>query len=129
IVTARGLSTTGSAITAAAEKLEVFQDNLHAAALLSAGLVLPLVEPEAAFDEERTTLGAVLRNRLTLTTPRFDIDEGGFLTRLTRLVLERAIDGQTELADGRALGRAPQSGVARQVADEEAAVEIGHGRR
>ena len=44
------------------------------------------------------------------------------------LVLELAVDREAELADGRALRRDPQLGIAREVADEEDFVEVGHGR-
>jgi hypothetical protein len=43
------------------------------------------------------------------------------------LVLELAVDRQAELADGGALRRDPELGIARQVADQENFVEIGHG--
>src|SRR5690606_28032334 len=121
LVAAGGVAaaTARRAAFAAAEELEVLEDNLQLAALLAGGLVVPLVETETALDEEGASLGAVFADEFALFTPGFDIDEGGLLASLAALVLEGARDGEAELADGGALGRDADFGVAGQVADEK----------
>jgi hypothetical protein len=67
--------------------LDVVQHDLELAALLAGGLVLPLVELQAALDEERAALGAVLGDDLALLSPGLDVDERRLLAGLAALVL------------------------------------------
>ena len=78
-------------------------------------------------DEERTALGAILGDVLAGFAPGFDVDVGHLFAVGAGFVAELAVHGQAELADGGALRRDPEFGIARQVADEHDFVEIGHG--
>jgi hypothetical protein len=121
----------GSAATfaafAAAEELEVLEDNFHFAAFLTGRLVVPSVELEAAFDEERTALGQILGDGFALFAPGLDIDKGRLIAGGAGLVLELAVNRESELADGGALRRDPEFRITRQVANEHYFVEGGHG--
>src|SRR6267378_493220 len=63
----------GAVAAAAAEELEIVTDHFHATALFLGGLVLPLVEAQAAFDEKRAALGAILGDVLAGLAPGLDV--------------------------------------------------------
>src|SRR5688572_13024841 len=84
-----GRSTAARAATAAvAEKLELLEDDLHAAAFFLRVFVLPLIEPQASFDEQRPALGDILRDGFALFAPGLDVDVDDLLAALARLHLE-----------------------------------------
>ena len=109
-------------VTAATNKLEVLEDDRQTIALLTGGFVFPGVKPEAAFNEERTTFGAILGNDFALAAPCFHVDKRGLFALLTGAVFKRAVNRQTELADRRTLRRDPEFRVASEVSDEEDAI-------
>jgi hypothetical protein len=119
----------GAGAAARGEELHVIEDDLEFAAFLSALLVFPLVEFETAFNHGGAAFGKVFGDELALFTPSLDVDEGRLVPRSARLVLELTVHSQTELADGRALGRDPQFGVTGKISNKKYFVEICHGTR
>src|SRR6185369_2349574 len=117
-------ATTAPAVT---EKLEIFEHNLHPAALLLCVLVFPLVEPQTAFDEQWAPFGAILRDRLALLTPRLDVDVDHLFPAFAGLHLELTVDRQRELANRRAFRRNAQLGIAREIPHQQDFVERRHG--
>src|SRR5688572_33433978 len=91
-----------------ADELEVLDDHRQLAALALAHLVVPRVVLEAALDEERLALGAVLGDRLGLAAEGGAVDERRLLLVLARRGAVAAVAGEAELRDDR---------VARQVLD------------
>ena len=75
-------------------------------------LVLPLVEFEAAFHQERTPLLHVLGHNLGLPAKGVHINKRHLFFGLASLALPFPIDGKTEGGDGCAFGRVAQFGVA-----------------
>jgi len=71
---------TAAAFRAATEELEIFANDLHAAALLATGFVFPSVHAQAAFDIEWAAFFGVFAGDFGEAAPELDIDEGGFLT-------------------------------------------------
>ena len=70
----------GLAEIAAAEELKAFEDDAELAAFLAGLFVIPLIEPEPAFHEERAALFHVLRQRLGLAAKRaLDLAGSAFL--------------------------------------------------
>src|SRR5207237_429708 len=91
-------ASTGTAV-AAAEELEVLDDDRQLAALPAALLVFPTVELETSFDEKRTALLAVLVDHLGLSSERGAVDEGGFLAVFALRRFPLPIGRETELDD------------------------------
>ena len=91
------------AAIAAVEELKALQHHAEFAALLAGLLVVPLVEPQAAFHQDRAALLQVLANGLRLPAKGVDINKGDFFLGLAGLGLPRAIDRQADLGDGHAL--------------------------
>jgi catechol 2,3-dioxygenase-like lactoylglutathione lyase family enzyme len=108
------------------EELEVLDDDAHLGAF-AAVLGLPLVEFQAAFDEEGVAFFLVLGEDFGSFAVAGAIDESGFFFFDAVLPSPSAVDGQAELADlGLGGGDDGDLGVARHVADEHDFVEVGH---
>ena len=75
---------------------------------------------------DRAALGEVLRAALGLVAQDGDAEVVRLVGPLAGLVLAAAVHGDAQAADGGAARRVPQLGVARQVADEDDAVDVGH---
>src|SRR5262249_16835549 len=90
-------------------------------------LRLPLAPLEAPVDRDRAALREVLGAVLALVAPDGDVEVVRLLGPFTGgAVLAARIDGQPEAADGGPAWRVPELGVARQVSDEDDAVDVGH---
>jgi len=81
----------------ATDEGEVLEDDAEARTLLAGLLVFPLVELEAAFDEDAGALAAVLGDDLGLLAVALDVDVGDFLALLAFLGGVGAVDGEGEL--------------------------------
>src|SRR6266508_791872 len=115
----------GLGVAAAAEELDRIGDDLDGLAL-RAVLRLPLAPLQAPVDPHRASLGEVLRAVLPLVTPDGDVEVVGLLAPFAgRRVLAPRVDGQAQAANGCPARRVPQLGVARQVSDEDDAVDVG----
>ena len=115
------------AVAAAAEELDAVGDDLDRLAL-GAVLGLPLAPVEAAVDPDRAALGEVLRAALGLVAPDGDVEVVRLVGPLAgHCVLAARVHGDAELAHGGPARGVAQLGVARQVADEDDAVDVaGH---
>ncbi len=124
--TASTAVTTLAGGAAAVEELEVFDDDAHLGAF-RAVLGFPLIEFEAAFDEERVALLFVLGEDFGGFSEAGAIDEGGFLFFDAVLAGPGAIDGEAEVADSGLVRHVLEFEVARDVAHQQDLVQIGHG--
>src|SRR5579871_540709 len=111
------------AVAAAAEELDALGDDLDGLALYA--VLLPLPPVEAAVDRDGPALAQILGAALRLVAEDRDTEEVRLVDPVAGLVAAPAVDGDAEVADGRAAGRVAQFGVARQVADEHDAVDVG----
>ena len=115
---------------AAAEELDAVGDDLDGLALAAAVLRLPLAPVEPAVDRDGAALGEVLRAALGLVAEDGDAEVVRLVGPLPGVaVLAARVDGDPQAADGRAARRVPELWVARQVADEHDAIDVGHGLR
>ena len=78
--------------------------------------VLPGIEFQAAFDQQRAALAHVLGDDFRLAAPGFDVNKTDFFLGLAGFGFPGAVDRQADLGDGRSLGRVAQFRIARQVA-------------
>src|SRR5262249_13431538 len=114
------------AVTAAAEELHGLGDDLDGLALRPV-LRLPPAPRPPPVDPDRPALGQVLRAALALVAPDGDVEVVRLVRPLAgRAVLLARVDGDPQLADGGAARRVAQLGVAREVPDEDDAVDVGH---
>src|SRR5687767_12121724 len=123
-------TTTAAAFTAtavaAADELEVLDHDGQLAALPAALLVLPGVELEPAFDEDRLALLEVLVDDLGLLPERGHVDKRDFFLVLAVGGSKLTVAGDAELDDGRLARQVFQLRVARQVSHQQDLVEAGH---
>src|ERR1700751_4607105 len=112
------------AVAAAAQELDTLGHDLDGLALRSV-LSLPLAPVEPAVDRDRAALAQVLRAALGLVAEDRDPEVVGLVDPLARLVAPPSVDGDAEVADGRAARRVPQLRVPRQVPDQYDAVDVG----
>ncbi len=112
---------------AAAEELDAVGVDAEAAPLL-AFLGLPLVELEAALDEDRGALGQKFLGGLGLAAPGHHIDVADLFLDLSVLGLVGAVERHRQVADGGSLGRVAHFGVPGQVPDEHDFIQVGHGK-
>src|SRR5207237_1037712 len=82
---------------------------------LAAVLRLPFTPIEAAVDAHGAALGEVLRATLALVAPDRDVEVVGLVAPVSLRVLLARVDGDPQLADGRAAGGVPQLGILRQI--------------
>src|ERR1044071_1666734 len=115
------------AVASAAEELDRVGDDLDRLAL-RAVLRLVLAPVQATVDGHRPSLGEVLRAALALVAPDRDVEVVGLLAPLAGGgVLAARVDGETQAAHGRPARGMAELGVARQVSDEDDAVDAcGH---
>src|SRR5438309_1491952 len=111
------------AVAPAAEELDALGDDLDGLALASV-LGLPLAPVEPAVDRDRAALAQVLGAALGLVAEDRDPEEVRLVDPLPRLVPPPSVDGDAEVANGRAARRVPQLGVPRQVPDPYDAVAV-----
>src|ERR1700712_5007036 len=103
---AAGLTAAAVVVVAAAQELDGVGDDLDLGAVLARLLVLPLRPLEAAVARDRTALGQVPRGVLALRAPDRDVEVVGLVLPVTgRVVLATGVDGDAQLADGRAAGQ------------------------
>src|SRR5437773_2254640 len=115
-----------AAALAAAEELHGVGDHLDRLAL-GAVLRLPLAPLEAAVDRDRAALGEVLRAVLALVAPDRDVEVVRLLRPLAGgRILAPRVHREPQAADGHPARRVPELRVAREVADEDDAVDVGH---
>src|SRR3954452_21890727 len=115
-----------AAAVAAAEELDALGDDLDRLPL-RAVLRFPLAPLEAPVDRDGPALGEVLRAVLALPIPDGDVEVVGLLCPLAaRAVLAARVHRDAEAADGGATGCVAKLGIARQVADEHDAIDVGH---
>src|SRR5207249_1781552 len=107
---------------AAAQKLEVVDRHLVLRALLSRLLVVPRVQSQAALNQQRPALLAVLVDDLRLLPESRTVDEHDLLTVFAGGGLVPMVDGQTDIDHRRLARQLAQLGVAREVAHENDAV-------
>src|SRR5581483_4286943 len=91
---------------------------------LAAVLRLPFAPIEATVDRDGPALREVLRARLGLVAEDGDAEVVRLVDPLARLVAPPAVHGDAEAADRRAARRVPELGIARQVADQDDAVDV-----
>src|SRR5262249_11895290 len=114
-------------LAATAEELHGVGDHLDGLAL-GAVLRLPLAPLEPSVDADGAALREVLRAVLALRAPDGDVEVVRLLRPLAGGgVLPARVHGEPEAADGHAAGRVPELRVAREVADEDDAIDICHG--
>lgn len=125
-VVAALLSTATTALSAsgAAEELDAFGDDAELALFLAVGF--PLVELEPAFDEDGASFLEVFLAGLGLPSPDDDVDVADFLAVLPVIGAVDAVDGDAEVANGRAFGGVTHFGVAGEVTHEHYFIEVGH---
>src|SRR6266536_104273 len=115
-----------AAALAAAEELHRVGDHLDGLAL-RAVLRLPLAPLEPAVDADGAPLREVLRAVLALVSPDGDVEVVGLFRPLARgAVLAARVDREPQAAYRHAARRVPELGVAREVADQDDAVDVGH---
>src|SRR5262249_4883864 len=119
------LAAAAFAVAAAAEELHRVRDDLDRLAL-RAVLRLPLAPVEASVDADRAPLREELRTALALVPPDRHVEVVGLVAPVALRVLLPRVHGDPQLADRRAARRVPKLGVARQVAHEDDAVDVGH---
>src|SRR5215208_5546949 len=113
-------------LTATAEELHGVGDHLDCLPL-RAVLRLPLAPLEPAVDTDGAALREVLRAVLALRAPDGDVEVIRLLRPLARRrVLAARVHREPEAADGHSARRMAELGVAREVADEDDAVDVGH---
>ncbi|MFO0874788.1 MAG: hypothetical protein U0575_12560 [Phycisphaerales bacterium] len=94
--------------------------------LLVALAILPLVELESSFDEDRPALDEVLGHHFGGRAPCLAVDEGDFLALLALGGLVAPIDGDADVRDREIAVRVPQLDVAGEVPHQEDLVVAGH---
>lgn len=120
-------TTTACAVTAgAAEELHLLAHDTHAGALLAGLLVFPGIHLKAAFDKDGAAFVEIFAGELGHLGPEDDVHESDFLHLFTAVGGVHAVHGETDVADGAALGRVAHFGVAGQIADEHDFVVGGH---
>ena len=120
-------SATATGRRPAAEKLEVFSDDFHAAALLPGGFVLPGIHAQPALDVDRPALFRVFARDFREASPEFDIDENRFLALLAIVERVVAIDREPDICDRAPFRGELDLGIAGDVADQDNFVDVGHG--
>src|SRR5262245_41653884 len=116
-------------LAAPTEELDGVGDHLDRLAL-GAVLCLPLTPLEAPVDRDGTALAEVLGAVLALVAPDGDVEVVRLLGPLAgRAVLAPRVDGEPKAADCRSARRVSQLRVAREVAHEHDAIDVGHGLR
>ena len=114
-----------AAVATATEELHVVGDDLDRLALAGAVGGLPLAPFEAAVDRDRPALREVLGAALPLVAPDGDVEVVGLVGPLSRLVLAARVHCYPQRAQ-RGTGRQVlHLGVARQVSDQDDAVDVG----
>jgi len=111
------LSATAAFAVSAAKKLKTFHDDAELAAFLAGLFVIPLVELQTAFHEQRAALFHVLRERFSLPAKSVHIHKGHFFLLLARFGGPVAVHRKADFGDGHALGSVAQLRIARQVPD------------
>lgn len=124
--TASESAATAFASGARVEELERFHHDTESAALLAGLFVVPLIQAQTAFDQNRTALFQILSDDFGLFPEGIDINKRNFLFLLARFVAPRAIDRKADLGDSGAFGSVAQLRVARQVPGEDDFVEAWH---
>src|SRR5437763_4482797 len=89
-------------------------------------LVLPLIELQAALNQEWTAFFHVLSDDLGLTPPGFDINERYFFFCFAAFAFPSAIHRHTYLRDGSAFRGVTQLWVASEVSGENNSIKTGH---
>ena len=94
-------------------------DDAELAPLLAALLVVPGVELQPAFDENRAALFQIFAGDFREARPEDDVDEGDFFALFAVFEGVLPIDRKAEIADRAAFGRVADFGVAREVPERE----------
>src|SRR4051794_36165872 len=102
--TTRGFATSAAFAISATEKLKTFHDHAELAAFLTGLLIVPLVELQTAFHEQRAALFHVLRERFSLPAKSVHIHKGHFFLLLARFRGPIAIHREADFGDGHSLG-------------------------
>src|ERR1044071_968667 len=119
------LLTTAAAGTAT-EHLHHLADHFEFTPLLARLLVIPGIELEPAFDENRAAFLEIFARHLGSATPKGHVDKGDFFTLLAVIERVLAIDRNPEISDRAAFRRVAHFRVAGQVAEEENFIVAGH---
>src|SRR5262245_19059818 len=115
-----------AAATLRVDELEVLDDDADLAVLLA--VLLPGVELEAALQEDLPALLHVAGDGLARAAPGFAVEETGLLDLLAGLLaVVGAVHGQAEGHDRGAPLSGAALGVAREAADQQDFVQVGHG--
>src|SRR3954453_10991787 len=114
-----------AAVVAAAEELHGVGHDFNGRAVGASLLVLPLTPLEPAVDRDRAALGQVARAVLALRAPHGDVEVVGLVDPLAGVVLAARVGGDAQAADGGAARRVAQLWIAREVARQDNAVDVG----
>ena len=95
-----------------AAALSAFAD-AQTAALLTRGLVVPCVQLQTPFYEDRPAFLQIFARYFREARPQNDIDKGDFFAFLAAIERIYAIDRKTEIANGAAFRRVSDFGIAR----------------
>ena len=106
--------------------MKIVTDHFETRTLLAGALVFPLVELEAAFNVERTSLLHVFANHLRLASPEGDVNKSCLLSAFTVVGRKVAIDGQTDISHGGTFRRVTHLGIPGDIPHQLHFVEIRH---
>jgi hypothetical protein len=106
--------------------LECFEHYAQSAFLLASLLVIPLIQLETTFDQNRTAFFQILSDRFSLPAKRIDIHKSHIFFLFPSFIRPATIDGKADLRNGSAFGRVAQFRIARQIAGEDDFIEVGH---
>ena len=122
----RRSSATSSLTSAPTDESKFLKDDTELASALSGVFVLPLVELEAALNEDRPPFLHILAKRFGLFSEGVHIDESGLVLLLSFGVPPHAVDGEAQLGHRGALGGVAQFRIPGQVAHQDDFVEACH---
>lgn len=133
VVASRALlrsATFAAACAAFGQELNVFTDDAEFGSFLPGLLVFPSVELESSFNKNAAAFGEVVGCDFCLTVPEGYVNEGCFFLSVGVFSTTGniAVDGESDVRDGRAFGGVADFGVGCQVPHQEYFIEIGHKR-
>ena len=97
--------------------MQIFADHTQSRTFLTGLLIVPGVQLEAAFNENRTPFFQILAGNLGLPCPKRHVDKSRLFFFFAIFPGIYPVDGETDLRNCSALGRVPYLRVTSQIAD------------